>query len=465
MTSAMTSAPTRRKALTVDPLKVSPPLGAALALLGVDRGLPLLHGSQGCTAFALVMLVRHFREAIPLQTTAMGEIETILGGTDNLESAIRTIAAKSRPSIIGVCPTALTDTRSEDMAADLRGIRDRLADVLGDTLVVPVPAPDFVGGLQEGWAAAVHAIVEAAARPRPRATGHVTVLAGSHLTVGDLDGLRDLIDGFGLTCTILPDLAGSLDGHIPKDWRPVSLGGTPAEALPDLGRAEAVLALGDHMRPAAEALRDRTGVPVTVMETLTGLDGGDRLVAWLTRLSGRSAPDWVRRDRSRLQDTLIDAHFAVVGQRIVIAAEPDLSRALVTLCTDLGATVPVAVTTTRAPDLEGMPVGQVLVGDLDDLETATRAAGGCDLVIGPSPAIRASTALGAPLLRVGFPQVDRVGAQHVALTGYRGTREMASTIANALIDAHAGHHGHPPPSRAETVHDQRPHACPAAAAD
>ncbi len=462
----MTGAPTRRKSLTIDPLKVSPPLGAALALLGVDRGLPLLHGSQGCTAFALVMLVRHFREAIPLQTTAMGEIETILGGTDNLESAIRTIATKSQPSVIGVCPTALTDTRSEDMDADLRRIRERLADVLGETLVVHVPAPDFIGGLQEGWAAAVQAIVEAAARPRPRATGHVTVLAGSHLTVGDLDGLRDLIGAFGLTATVLPDLAGSLDGHIPKDWRPVSLGGTPAEALPDLGRAEAILVLGEHMRPAAEALHDRTGVPMTVMETLTGLDGADRLVAWLTRLSGRPAPAWVRRDRSRLQDTLIDAHFAVVGQRVAIAAEPDLLRALVTLATDLGAAVPVAVTTARAPGLDGLPVDRVLVGDLDDLETATRAAGGCDLVIGPSPAARAAANLGVPLLRVGFPQVDRVGAQHAVLAGYRGTREMASAIANALIDAHAGHHGHPPPassshSSAEADHE----SCPPVAAD
>ncbi|MBB4286862.1 nitrogenase iron-molybdenum cofactor biosynthesis protein NifN [Roseospira goensis] len=432
----MTTMETRRtKALTIDPLKVSPPLGAALALLGVERGLPLLHGAQGCTAFALVLLVRHFREAIPLQTTALGEIETILGGADNLEAAIRTICSKSKPAVLGVCPTALTDTRSEDLAADLKGIATRLGPELGETLLVHAPAPDFVGGLQEGWAAAVQGIVDAAARPRPRRSGHVVVLAGAHLTVGDLDALRDLIEAFGLTCTLLPDLSDALDGHIPDTWSPVSLGGTPRAALDDLGAAEAVLAVGAHMAPAAALLEARTGVPATVMDTATGLRAADRLVAWLSRLAGRRAPAGVRRDRSRLLDALIDAHFAAVGQRVAVAAEPDLLRALVTLVTDLGCRVPVAVTTTRAPGLDGLPVERLLVGDLDDLETAAHAAGGVDLVIGPSPAQRAAQALGAPLLRAGFPQLDRVGSQHVVSVGYRGSRDLAFAVANALTDA------------------------------
>ena len=64
------------RACTTNPLKLSPALGGSLAFLGIDRCLPLLHGSQGCTAFALVLMVRHFREAIPLQTTAMSEIST-----------------------------------------------------------------------------------------------------------------------------------------------------------------------------------------------------------------------------------------------------------------------------------------------------------------------------------------------------------------------------------------------------
>ncbi len=72
------------KAASVNPLKSSQPLGAAFAFLGVEGAVPLFHGSQGCTSFALVLFVRHFKEAIPLQTTAMDEVATILGGADHL---------------------------------------------------------------------------------------------------------------------------------------------------------------------------------------------------------------------------------------------------------------------------------------------------------------------------------------------------------------------------------------------
>lgn len=44
------------KALTVNPLKQSQALGASLAFLGLKGTIPLFHGSQGCTAFAKVVL-------------------------------------------------------------------------------------------------------------------------------------------------------------------------------------------------------------------------------------------------------------------------------------------------------------------------------------------------------------------------------------------------------------------------
>jgi nitrogenase molybdenum-iron protein NifN len=89
-----------------NPLRLSQPLGAALAFLGMDRCMPLFHGAQGCTSFGLVLLVRHFREAIPLQTTAMTEVTTVLGGIDNVEQGILNIWKKTNPALIGICTTA-----------------------------------------------------------------------------------------------------------------------------------------------------------------------------------------------------------------------------------------------------------------------------------------------------------------------------------------------------------------------
>ena len=44
----------RKKPLSVSPLKTSQTVGGALAFLGIARSMPLMHGSQGCTAFAKV---------------------------------------------------------------------------------------------------------------------------------------------------------------------------------------------------------------------------------------------------------------------------------------------------------------------------------------------------------------------------------------------------------------------------
>jgi len=112
-----------KKSCAVNPLKMSQPIGAALAFMGIKNAMPLLHGSQGCTAFGLVLFVRHFREMIPLQTTAMNEVTTILGGMDNIEEAIVNIYNRAKPALIGLCSTGLTEIKGDDVEAYLQLIR------------------------------------------------------------------------------------------------------------------------------------------------------------------------------------------------------------------------------------------------------------------------------------------------------------------------------------------------------
>src|SRR3990172_9051767 len=49
-------------AITINPLKHSASIGAAMALQGIDRALPVIHGAQGCTFLGKVLLTKHFRE-------------------------------------------------------------------------------------------------------------------------------------------------------------------------------------------------------------------------------------------------------------------------------------------------------------------------------------------------------------------------------------------------------------------
>ncbi len=451
---------TSRKACTVNPLKMSQPIGGALAFMGVKGCMPLLHGSQGCTSFGLVLFVRHFREAIPLQTTAMSEVATVLGGLENVEQAIVNIAGRAKPEIIGICSTGVTETKGDDVDGYIKLIRERHPE-LDRLACVYVSTPDFKDAFQDGWSKTVNRMVtQLIDVPPPEAERNaqrVNVLAGCHLTPGDIDELREIIEAFGLEPLFLPDLSGSLDGHVPEDFTPTTLGGISLAEIAGMGLSSWTIAVGEQMRDAAVALEAKAGVPYAVFDRLTGLAPNDELIALLARISGRPVPNKYRRQRSQLVDAMLDGHFHFGGKKVAIGAEPDLLWAIASWLTEMGCNVIAAVTSTSSPVLERVPAEEVLIGDLEDLES--RAAG-CDLLVTHSHGRQAAERLGVPFLRYGLPTFDRLGAAHRVSVGYRGSRDLIFEIGNLFIaDAHE-----PDPDTWRLVKETRDDASTAATA-
>lgn len=426
----MAKVSTVKKSCAVNPLKMSQPIGAALAFMGINNSMPTLHGSQGCTAFGLVLFVRHFKEAIPMQTTAMNEATTIMGGFDNVEQAILNIHKRAKPSFIGIASTGLTETKGDDVDGYISLIRKKHPE-LDELAIVYVSTPDYVGAFQDGWTKAVEKLVKEMVGPKEAVPGQINILAGSHMTPGDIEELRDIIESFGLSPIILPDISGSLDGHIPDNFSPTTLGGTTVEQIRSMGASAFTIAIGEQMRPAAQAMKDNTGVDFEVIDTLTGLDGSDRFIAALSRLAARPAPAKYRRQRSQLQDAMLDAHFHFGGKKISIGAEPDLLYGLSKLFHSLGAQISVAMTTTHSPILELVPTEEVLIGDLEDMED--RSAD-CDLLVTHSHGRQMAERLAIPFLRMGIPMFDRLGAAHQVTVGYRGTRDLVFQVANMFME-------------------------------
>ncbi|HNF09427.1 MAG TPA: nitrogenase component 1, partial [Pseudomonadales bacterium] len=250
--------------------------------------------------------------------------------------------------------------------------------------------------------------------------------------------LREILESFGLDPVFVPDLSGSLDGHVPEDFSPTTIGGTRREAIAALGSASLVLAVGEQMRTAAEWLGQHIDAPVQIFDRLLGLGATDRLMAFLADHSGRPVPTKYRRQRSQLVDAMLDGHFYTGGCKVAIGAEPDLLHGVGQFLAELGCELAAAVTTTESPVLEHLPTEEVLIGDLEDLEA--RAAG-CDLLITHAHGRQMAERLDIPFLRMGLPIFDRLGAAHRLALGYRGSRDFIFEVANALI-AH-GHEPHP----------------------
>lgn len=455
----------RSKAMAVSPLKSSQPVGASLAFLGIREAMPLMHGSQGCTAFAKVFFVRHFREPIPLQTTAMDQVSTVLGADESIVEALATICKKSAPAFVGLCTTGLSETQGADIRRMVKVFRQRHPEYAG-TAVVAVPTPDFTGCLESGYAAAVHAMIEQlvpdvheVGPARGEGATQVNVLAGSLLTPGDVEVLKRLIESFGLQPVMIPDLSDSLDGHLGEaPFSAVTTGGLDVSAFRGLSRAAATVVVGGSLNKTADLLRERTGVPDHRFDTLMGLEPMDRLVATLAELSDRPVPVMLERQRRQLQDAMLDTHFMLGLRRVAVAADPDHLLALTALLDGMGAEVVAAVAPMRTPWLaEAASPARVLIGDLEDMERLA-CEQGAEVLIGNSHLAESARRLNLPLLRAGFPQYDYLGGYQRTWIGYQGTRQILFDLANLLLAEHSHHEIQPyrsiyaQPGDAESAH-------------
>ncbi len=181
----------------------------------------------------------------------------------------------------------------------------------------------------------------------------MNVLAGSALTVGDLEALKELIEAFGLASVVVPDLADSLDGHLTEEeFNPLTYGGTTVAEIATLGDADATIVIGRSLEKAADLLHERTGVPEYRFDHLLGLEAVDALVYCLHRISGREVPRKLERQRAQLQDAMVDTHFMIGQTRVAIAADPDLLLGFAQCLTQMGAEVVAAVAPATGPALD-----------------------------------------------------------------------------------------------------------------
>jgi nitrogenase molybdenum-cofactor synthesis protein NifE len=415
------------KAATVNPQKNSPALGATLAYLGVDGMLGLLHGAQGCSTFIRLQLSRHFKESIALNSTSMSEDSAIFGGWENLKAGLGRVAEKFRPAVVGVMTSGLTETMGDDVRSAIVGFREEHPEL--DALpVVWASTPDYCGSLQEGYAAAVEALVGTLAERGEPIPNQVTLLPGAHLTPADVEEVKGLVESFGLSCLAVPDIANALDGHIDDEVSPLSTGGVPVEAIRLAGRSVATIFVGDSLAKAAVRLQERHGVPAHGFTSLTGLAEVDRLMATLSAISGRPVPEAQRRWRSRLMDAMVDSHYQFGRKRVAIALEADHLKGMARFLAGMGCELQAALSATRTRGLDAVPCERLFVGDLEDLEAA---AAGADLLVANSNGRQAAAKLGIKAhLRTGLPVFDRLGAHQKVWVGYRGTLNLVFEVAN-----------------------------------
>lgn len=411
------------KPIQVNPLKLSQPMGATLAFLGVDGCMPLMHGGQGCASFTKVYLTRHFSEPIALQTTAVTDVTAILDGGDySIVESIKNIRKKVIPELIGLYTTGLPETKGDD----IRGVASQI-----DCPLVYVNTADYEGGLESGWALTCKALIQQLTQETEVIDDNKVILL-PHVSMQpiEVEKVKEFIAAFGFQVLALPDLATSLDGHLGEKQAAISRGGITVGEITGLADAGLVISIGDSMQTCAETLMSKNPfIRHFHFSHLNGLVATDSLVEQLLTETGFfSPPPTVERWRKRLQDAMLDSHFSLGQTRLLVVGEPDH---LIGLCESLyetGGRVSVAIATVNSPQLGKIKAEQVLVGDLEDAELM---ADQYDLIVGNFHCEALAHRLHKGLVTRGFPNWEQVGNQLKNDVLYEGGAYFIFECANA----------------------------------
>ena len=414
------------KPLQVNPIKLSAPMGATLAFLGIERCMPLMHGGQGCTSFSKVYFTRHFSEPIAVQTTAVTDVTAILDGGDyNIVEAIKNITTKVDPALIGLFTTGLTETKGDDV----RGVASQV-----DFPLAYVNTPDYEGGLECGWGLAAKAVIEQLVAPTEAIDDdRVLLLPHVSLTSLEVEKIKDFIEAFGFDVLALPDISNSLDGHLGEKQSAISDGGITVEAIRSLAESSLVISVGTSMASAAEALtRKNPFVRHHHFSHLSGLEASDSFAALLLQESGRSEPPpVVERWRKRLQDAMLDSHFSLGQTDFLFCAAPAPLAGLCQSLQEAGGRVRVALSTVNSPQLNSVVADVVQVGDLEDAELLHDRY---HLVVGNGHCESLAHRLHKGLLLRGYPNWEHVGHQLRSDVLYEGGCNLLFEAANVATD-------------------------------
>lgn len=433
----------KRSALTVNPAKTCQPIGAMYAALGVHRCLPHSHGSQGCYAYHRSALTRHYKEPVMAATSAFTEGASVFGGQANLVQAVDNIFSVYRPDVIAVHTTCLSETIGDDIPQIINKAR---ADgkVPDGKYVFHANTPSYVGSHVTGFAGMTKAMVDYFAESNGKKEKRLNLIPG-FVEPADMAEIKRIAAMMGIEAILFPDTSAVLDSPMTGTFRMYPAGGVTVDSLKKTGSAMGTVALGQLASgPAARALDVKCKVPCRVLDLPLGLEATDAMVDTMRRMAGVHVPEALEFERGQLLDLISDMNRYLHGKRVALVGDPDQLLALTRFLVSLDMH-PVAIVT-------GTPAGKKFEQELREIvagvpgEVHIQVPGDMlllhqwikndpvDLLIGNTYVKYIARDEDIPLVRHGFPILDRVGHSYFPTVGYRGGMRLMEQMLGALLD-------------------------------
>jgi nitrogenase molybdenum-iron protein beta chain len=426
-----------RTNLVINPAKICQPIGAILAFKGIHNCMPLTHGSQGCSSYLRMLLSRHYREPSLAATSSFTEDSVVFGGRNNLKEAVENVIKIYQPQVLAIHTTCSSETIGDDVVSFMEEIKD---EEFFDPAVKVVIAstPSYVGSHITGYDNAVKSIAQTFAR-KSQPNGKLNLIPG-FIEPGDIREIKRILTIMGVSPIVFPDTTDVFDAPLdPESGGLYPPGGTPIQDMVDAGNSRATIALGRTAGASgAMILKGKFGIPAQIGPMPIGIVNTDMFVMNVSRLMEVPIPKELENERGRLVDMMTDAHPHFHAKSVAIFGDPDTVIGLVSLAVEMGMEPVYALTGTQDNKFKSevqklAPGCEAIIGDLFLLHQKIKNRS-VDLLIGNTFGKQISRAEDIPLVRVGFPIMDRANTHYFPIVGYAGAARLVEKIGNTFLE-------------------------------
>ena len=447
---------TKRSYTTVNPCIMCQPMGSALAFKGIESTMVLYHGSQGCSTYMRLHLAHHFREPVDIASSSLSEKGAVYGGRENLKKGLRNVINRYQPKVIGVATTCLAETIGDDVPAIIREFKEEEEigdDPEKDIIIIQVSTPSYGESHVSGYIKTLEAVVRKFAENQVKGraiktpNGKINLITVESLSPADVREIKEILEVTTENYIFLPDISETFDAPLRDDFPKIAPGGTLISEIEDMPNSLASLGLGIVSKNMAlEFLEGNYSVPGHSVPIPIGLSNTDNFFTELVSILNCHIPEKYQKERGRLLDAMVDVHKYLYGVKAAVYGDPDMVFSLTTFMLEIGMHPVLIATGSKSRDF-GMKIRQIfkeirpelepVVLDGIDFDSLNDAVSNCspDILIGNSNGRYIAKARDIPLVRVGLPIHDRVGAQRILTVGYRGALELLDRITNAILEA------------------------------
>lgn len=431
------------KDVNENPCHMCMPIGGILPLKGIESSMVIIHGSQGCSTYMRRTIAEHYNEPIDVGSSSLNEKGTVYGGEKNLKQAIDNIRKVYKPKVIGVLTTCLAETIGEDI--DRFAAEYMIENQIGEELsIVTVSTPGYGGTQTEGYFLTVRQIIAKIAEPTAKHEKLNIIVP--NMSPADIREMKRLLALTGIEYTLCPDYSDTLDRPYLKSYSKMAPGGTRIEDIKAMPGAIATIEFGVAVEEAispGQFLSKEFGVPLYSLPIPIGLTNCDAFFAAIKQITGKSMPASIEEERGRLLDCMVDSHKYNFAGRSVIFGEPELVYSMTKTCIENGL-FPVVVATGGGKGKAAKVLSELVTEcpeevlvlpetDFAEIRAKSKACG-ANLAIGHSDGRYLTEREGIPLVRMGFPILDRVGGQRILSVGYGGTTQFLDRLTNLLLE-------------------------------